>query len=111
MYIRHLGSMGGRRQQLRAWFAVNRELEPGERALSIIPQQAGVFRWKTTCGGNPGAGHHRTHSDGSLHDPHAFHTQSIDVSRRSNAQDAGKALVSGRVQVDRIGSRAGCRRG
>ena len=38
-------------------------------------------------------------------------THNATVSRRSNAPDAGKALVSGRVQVDRIGTRDRCRRG
>ena len=38
-------------------------------------------------------------------------TQDVNVSGPSNAPDAGKALVSGRVQVDRIGGRDRCRRG
>ena len=38
-------------------------------------------------------------------------TQDVNVSGPSNAVDAGKALVFGRVQADRIGTRDGCRRG
>jgi hypothetical protein len=40
-----------------------------------------------------------------------FLTQNVNVSGPSNAPDAGKALVSGRVQADRIGTRDPYRHG
>jgi len=38
-------------------------------------------------------------------------SQDVNVLRPSSVPNAGKALVSGRVQVDRIGNREGCRHG